>query len=100
MLAKPLARVLSFLSKARCAGRGEGGPVKAIWTGLAISAHGYGVLQVNVGELPAGEGTTAFQAGMAARAEEVGDTRDADAPTGWREPFRPGVGQVDALVVV
>jgi Dyp-type peroxidase family len=73
--------------------------IEATWVGLMISAHGYTKLGVNMSELPAGPGSDAFVAGMAARAEQIGHTRANDAPAGWIPEFRPGAG-VDALIVV
>jgi Dyp-type peroxidase family len=73
--------------------------IEACWIALMISARGYGKLGVNLAELPAGAGTEAFMAGMAARAAQVGHTRPNDAPAGWLAAFRPDEG-VDACIVV
>jgi Dyp-type peroxidase family len=72
--------------------------IRATWIATLISASGYSKLGVNLQELPAGSGSDAFRAGMAARADSIGDTRANDAPTQWLEPFRPGNG-VDLLIV-
>jgi Dyp-type peroxidase family len=66
-------------------------PLAATWLALTISAAGYQALGVSTTGLPAGEGTNAFNAGMAARAPQIGDTGPLDAPGQWLEPFRSGV---------
>ncbi len=71
----------------------------ATWVGVLVAAAGYQVLGVSASGLPQGEGTTAFSTGMAARAQQVGDTGPLDLPGGWLQPFRPGAG-VHACVVV
>jgi deferrochelatase/peroxidase EfeB len=63
-------------------------PLAATWFGLLISAAGYRALGVATSGLPSGPGTTAFNAGMAARASTIGDTSTLDTPTSWLEPFR------------
>lgn len=73
--------------------------LEVVWVGTLISANGYRKLGVNVDELPPGPGSDAFKAGMAARAAEIGDTREKDAAGQWLEEFRPGAG-VDMLIVV
>jgi Dyp-type peroxidase family len=73
--------------------------LKATWVGVLISGAGYRALGVPLTGLPAGEGSTAFTAGMAARAAEINDTRPADAPAGWKPAFRPEAG-VHMLIVV
>ena len=83
-------------SKAR---RGEG-DLKSTWTAAMISATGYAVLGVPVTDLPAGDGTTAFTSGMAARSTQIGDVQPADLPNTWLAPFRPDANQVHLLVVV
>lgn len=74
-------------------------PLEATWTALMISAAGFVTLGVPTTDLPAGEGTNAFNQGMAARSAQIGDTRPGDAPGSWRAPFQPGAG-VHAAVVV
>lgn len=73
--------------------------LSAKWVGLMISAAGYQALGVATTGLPAGDGTTAFNAGMAHRASEIGDVSPLDAPAGWLPPFRPGAG-VHACITV
>jgi Dyp-type peroxidase family len=73
--------------------------IEATWIGAMVSAAGFQALGVPLTDLPAGEGATAFTAGMAARANNVGDTRAADAPASWLAPFR-SAGGVHALIVV
>jgi Dyp-type peroxidase family len=77
----------------------EEGIVEASWRGLLLSHKGLQVVGLDVTGLPQGESTNAFAAGMAQRAAQIGDTRDADAPTQWLEPFRPDAG-LDAMVVL
>jgi Dyp-type peroxidase family len=63
----------------------------ATWIGTLISASGYAALGVSTSSLPAGEGANAFKAGMAARAEQIGDGDPKDQPSGWLPPFQAGV---------
>src|ERR1700694_663977 len=63
--------------------------LEATWVATLMSSNGYRKLGVNLDELPVGPGTDAFKAGMAARADAIGDTRAKDAPT-------QGLGQVRA----
>jgi Dyp-type peroxidase family len=74
-------------------------PLCVTWLGVLISALGYQALQVSLGGLPAGDAATAFTAGMAARAQQIGDVDAADAPTAWLPEFRPGSGVHACLVV-
>jgi Dyp-type peroxidase family len=74
--------------------------VRATWTGTLISASGFRKLGVNLDELPAGPGSDAFRAGMAARVGQIGDTREKDQPGQWIAGFRPDRGGVDALIVI
>jgi Dyp-type peroxidase family len=74
--------------------------VQASWMGLAVSASGLRALGADPSELPEGEGRAAFEAGMAARAEEIGDTRPGDQPAEWHKAFRPGAKPIHALVVL
>jgi Dyp-type peroxidase family len=71
----------------------------ATWVGVLISAAGYQALGVAMSGLPQSEGTAAFIAGMAARAQQLGDTGPLDQPAAWLEPFRPAAG-VHACVVI
>jgi Dyp-type peroxidase family len=73
--------------------------LEVVWVGTLVSASGYRKLDVNLDELPGGPGSDAFKAGMAARAGQIGDTREKDSPAQWVEEFRPGAG-VDMLIVV
>jgi hypothetical protein len=52
---------------------GEERIVEATWRALRISGKGYQALGVDLSGLPDGEGRNAFAAGMAQRAEQVGD---------------------------
>lgn len=88
-----------LFSELRSRGREDEHSVQATWVGTLISAAGLTKLGADLGELPAGSGFDAFKAGMAARAEEIGDTRPTDAPTQWLEAFQPGEGGVDLLIV-
>jgi Dyp-type peroxidase family len=74
--------------------------IEATWMALLLSARGLELLGADLGELPEGEGSVAFTAGMAARAEQIGDTREADAPQGWEKAFRPGAEPIHALIVL
>lgn len=76
----------------------EDPPIQAHWLGVSISARGYRALGVDLGTL-AVPGAQAFTAGMAARADQIGDTRSKDTPSGWLESFRPDAG-VDLMVVM
>jgi Dyp-type peroxidase family len=73
--------------------------LSATWTGILISSAGYQALGVSTANLPSGEGTTAFTAGMATRSQQIGDTGPLDAPSSWLPPFRPG-GGVHLCIVV
>ena len=73
--------------------------LSATWVGVLISAAGYQALGVATTGLPAGEGTNAFNAGMASRSQQTGDTGQFDAPPGWLAPFQPGAG-VHMCVVI
>jgi Dyp-type peroxidase family len=75
-------------------------PLKATWTAVMISACGFNVLGVSLSDLPAGESATAFQAGMAARGNEIGDIQAGDIPQGWLPPFQPNANQVHLAIVV
>ncbi len=74
-------------------------PLEATWTAIMISAAGLGVLGIDTVDLPVGDSSTAFKAGMAVRSAQIGDTGPGDVPTSWLAPFQPGAG-VHALVVV
>lgn len=71
----------------------------ATWIGVLISAEGYQALSVATTGLPAGEGTNAFNAGMANRSPQIGDTDSLDIPSGWLPPFQPGAGVHLCIVV-
>lgn len=71
----------------------------ATWLGVLISAGGYQALGVSTSGLPACEGTNAFNAGMANRSAQIGDTGNLDAPAQWLAPFRPGAGVHMCLAV-
>lgn len=86
-------------SEIRDRGREDEGAVTATWVATMVSAAGLKKLGVNLDELPAGEGYDAFKAGMAARANEIGDTRPTDTPDQWLDEFRADKG-VDLLIVV
>ena len=73
-------------------------PLEATWTACMISAAGLGAIGIDTTDLPAADGSTAFKAGMAGRATQIGDA-GPNAPTAWLAPFQPG-GGVHALVVV
>jgi Dyp-type peroxidase family len=88
-----------LFSELRSRGREDEHAVQATWVGTLISAAGLAKLGVDLDELPTGVGFDAFKAGMAARADKIGDTRPTDAPAGWLEAFRPGEGGVDLLIV-
>jgi Dyp-type peroxidase family len=76
-------------------------PLKATWIAAMISAAGLNALGQELTDLPAGDSGTAFTAGMAGRAAQIGDTGSADAPAGWKEPFRPGSpNQVHLAIVI
>ncbi|HUY24495.1 MAG TPA: Dyp-type peroxidase [Candidatus Saccharimonadales bacterium] len=76
-------------------------PLRATWTAVMISAAGYVALGVTTDDLPAGQSATAFNAGMAARSAQIGDTQQAgDAPSGWLAPFQQSADQVHVAVVV
>jgi Dyp-type peroxidase family len=74
--------------------------LKATWVAVMLSASSYAQLGVPLTGLPAGEGTDAFAAGMAARKDRINDTRPQDAPEGWEAPFRPGSGGVHLAIVI
>lgn len=74
--------------------------VKATWTAVMISAAGFQALGVPITDLPAGNSTTAFSPGMAARAAEIGDVLEGDAPQNWLPPFQPGANLVHLAVLV
>ena len=78
----------------------DAGTVQATWLALALSAAGLAELEVDLAGLPEGEGKDAFAAGMASRSAQIGDTREADAPTGWEHAFRPDGKPIHALLVV
>lgn len=88
-----------LFSEIRARGREGEGTVKATWVATLLSASGLKKLDIGFDDLPAGEGRDAFVAGMAARADRIGDTRASDSPAQWLEEFRPGAG-VDMLIVV
>jgi Dyp-type peroxidase family len=73
--------------------------IEATWIGVLLSAKGYRKLGVDLNELPSGEGSAAFIAGMASRAQQVGDTRPTDSSDQWLSAFRRDQG-VDALIVI
>jgi Dyp-type peroxidase family len=89
-----------LFSEIRHRGRQAEGGVRATWVGTLISASGLKKLGANLDELPGDEGFIAFKAGMAARAQAIGDTRPTDIPEQWKNPFRPGTAAIDLLVVV
>lgn len=64
--------------------------LSATWSAVLISAAGFKALGVATTGLPAGEGTSAFNAGMASRSAQIGDTGE-DASASWLAPFRDGV---------
>src|SRR5258708_3090527 len=74
-------------------------PLKATWTAAMVSAAGFNALGVTLGDLPAGDGTLAFEAGMAARAVQIADTQAADLPQRCRLPFRPDANHVQLALV-
>jgi Dyp-type peroxidase family len=74
--------------------------LKATWTAVMVSAAGLTALGIPVTDLPTSDGATAFLAGMAARAAEIGDEQTTDQPAQWLAPFQPGANQVHLLVVV
>ena len=80
-------------------GRSNSEPLSATWFGVAVSAAGFNVLGVSLAGLPPREGSAAFAAGMARRTTQIGDTRPADEPASWLEPFRPG-GGVHLLILI
>jgi Dyp-type peroxidase family len=80
--------------------RGEEGTIEASWLGLALTAKGLVELGVDLGGLGSTEGATAFADGMAARAQEIGDIREADSPAGWEHAFRPDAPEVHLLLIL
>src|SRR5260370_1877694 len=79
---------------------GREGIIGATWIGLALSDNGFQKLGVNLdGEMPAGDSSTAFKQGMAARSAVIGDVRSKDVPTQWKVAFRPP-SRVDAVILV
>ena len=88
-----------LFSEVRARGREGEGTIKATWVGALFSASGLAKLGIGFDDLPAGDCRDAFVAGMAARADKIGDTRPSDAPAQWLKEFRPGAG-VDMLIVV
>ena len=73
-------------------GRTNNEPLAVTWIAVLISAAGYQALGISTSGLPAGDGTAAFNGGMASRAPNIGDTGPLDVPTSWLTPFRPGEG--------
>ena len=74
--------------------------ISASWVGVMIGPRGYVALGVDLAaELPAGPGSEAFIAGMAARAPLIGHTRPNDIPTSWLAEFQPENG-VHACIVL
>ena len=71
----------------------------ATWIATLISSEGYGVLGVATSGLPTSEGANAFNAGMANRSAQIGDTDPKDQPTGWLAPFQPGAGVHCCIVI-
>lgn len=71
----------------------------ATWLGVLISAAGYQALGVATSGLAPGVGTDAFNAGMANRSTQIGDTGPLDIPAAWLESFRPGAGVHLCIVV-
>jgi Dyp-type peroxidase family len=74
--------------------------VEANWMALALSARGLETLGVDLAGLLDGEGKDAFAAGMANRAEQIGDVRDGDLPSGWEKAFRPSAEAIHALIIL
>lgn len=75
-------------------------PLAATWMAVGISATGYDALGVSLADLPAGDSATAFQAGMPARATEIGDVLPGDEPSGWLTPFQSSAPGIHMVVVV
>lgn len=73
--------------------------LEATWIGVLLSSHAYSTLGVSFSGLPPGEGTNAFQQGMAARGQQIGDVQPGDLSSGWLPAFQPA-NRVDALIVV
>lgn len=71
----------------------------ATWIATLLSASGYAALGVATSGLPAGEGVNAFNAGMAARFQQIGDTDPDDISSSWLAPFQPGAGVHLCIVV-
>src|SRR5260370_17881320 len=68
---------------------GREGIIEATWIGLALSANGFQKLGVNLdGEMPAGDSSTAFKQGMAAKAPVIGDVPSQHVPTQLKVAFR------------
>lgn len=75
--------------------------LKATWVAVMISAAGFSALGDQMTDLPTGTGPAAFKAGMANRANEIGDAGfPTDQPSQWLPPFRPGANQVHAIILV
>jgi Dyp-type peroxidase family len=79
---------------------GEEPSLKATWTAVMISAAGFQALDIPITDLPAGHSASAFGPGMAARASQIGDVLEGDAPQNWLLPFQPGANQVHLAVLV
>src|ERR1700693_5765414 len=79
-----------LFSEVRARGREGEGTIKATWVGALFSASGLAKLGIGFDDLPAGDCRDAFVAGMAARADKIGDTRPSDAPAQWLKELRAG----------
>jgi Dyp-type peroxidase family len=71
---------------------GERGTVESTWVCVAFTAAGLSRLGQAVDEFP-----EAFRAGMAARADQTGDSFGANAPSGW---VFGQTGALDGVVIV
>ena len=86
--------------------RGRGGEaadawtVQATWLAVGLTAGGMEELGADLNGLPEGEGKTAFSETMRKRASEIGDTREGDAPSGWKRAFRPDAKPIHMLLIV
>ena len=80
--------------------RSKAETIGATWVAVLVSAAGYEALGVSTVGLPAGEGTNAFNEGMAKRVVQTGDTGPLDNPEGWLDQFRPEANQVHLLILV
>lgn len=74
--------------------------IEATWMAVMLSARGLETLEADLSGLPEGEGKTAFLEGMSHRAEQIGDTREPDAPANWEKAFRPDAPGIHALIIL